>query len=389
MFQGRLSIYRLRSIVPSIGAIALVACGAGGGGGGSGTPQPGTLQLSIATQSVSESTGNVTITVTRTGGSGGAVSATLATANGTAIAGQDFTAATVNVAFSTGDATAKTISIAINNDALTESDESFTATLSAATGGATIGAAAAITITIQDNDIGPASAAGNGLNDTGVTICANGVNNGVACNSVATGTDQYPDQDAQHGRDFTSNNDSDGHAGFSFTKLDGAGAPLANQSLPFNSAPWTCVLDNVTGLTWEVKSDDGGLRDKDWTYSWLNSTGIDDDGDKGVAARGQCSNSSTCDTEKYVAALNNALICGQDDWRLPTRSELLSLGNFGAGATPLIAASHFPDLAVAAYWSASNAGHEAASVDFVSGEWALVSKRDALAVRAVVGRGGR
>ena len=34
------------------------------------------------------------------------------------------------------------------------------------------------------------------------------------------------------------------------------------------------VLDCATGLEWEKKTDDGGLHDKDNTYSW--STGTDD-----------------------------------------------------------------------------------------------------------------
>ena len=36
----------------------------------------------------------------------------------------------------------------------------------------------------------------------------------------------------------------------------------------FRSGP----RDNVTGLIREVKTDDGGLHDKDWTYTWYNGT---------------------------------------------------------------------------------------------------------------------
>jgi len=75
----------------------------------------------------------------------------------------------------------------------------------------------------------------------------------------------YPGQDASYGRDVTQDNDADGHAGFSFTKLDSDGSVL-----PANAVNRSCVRDNVTGLVWEVKSNDGGLRDRSWTYSWYN-----------------------------------------------------------------------------------------------------------------------
>jgi hypothetical protein len=382
----------LRGMVPLLGAITLAACGSGddGAGGGATTPQPGVLQLSVAAQSVGEASGAVTITITRTGGSDGAVSATLATSDGTAVAGQDFTSTTTSVAFAAGDSIAKTVNIAISDDALADPAETFIVTLSAATGGAQIGAPASTTVTIQDNDtIGPTPGAGSSLNDTGLTACANGASNGVACNNAAAGTDQYPDQDAEHGRDVAANDDSDGHAGFSFTKLDAGGAPLPDQSLSYGAAPWDCVRDNVTGLLWEVKPDDGGLRDRDWTYSWYNSSGIDDGGDEGVEGSGKCLNASTCDTEKYVAIANSALVCGRDDWRLPTRTELLSLIDYGATAAPLIVTSHFPDVSDPTYWSSSNAGDEAGRVGVSSGEAGLSSKRNAHAVRVVSGGGSQ
>jgi hypothetical protein len=114
-----------------------------------------------------------------------------------------------------------------------------------------------------------------------------------------------------------------------------------------------------------MKTDDDGLRDRDWTYSWYNSTGIDDGGDEGMPARGACVDPSLCDTEKYAAAVNDAAVCGRSDWRLPTRAELLSLVDHGASTQPLAVDSYFPDLGVVAYWSSSSAGDEAFNVDFI------------------------
>src|SRR5262245_37316990 len=79
-----------------------------------------------------------------------------------------------------------------------------------------------------------------------------------------------------------------GHRGFAFTKVDAAGEPLADQTQPYATEPWDCVRDEVTALVWEIKTDDGGLRDKDWTYTWYNSTGINDGGSPGASAGGTC-----------------------------------------------------------------------------------------------------
>ena len=53
----------------------------------------------------------------------------------------------------------------------------------------------------------------------------------------------------------------------SYTKLDAQG-----NELPDTGTEWVMVRDNVTGLIWEIKSDDGSLHhDKDNTYTWYDS----------------------------------------------------------------------------------------------------------------------
>ena len=69
-----------------------------------GSPEPpGSIQFSEATYSVAENLGSKMITVTRTGGSGGSISASYATSNGTATAGSDYTAASATITFGDGD----------------------------------------------------------------------------------------------------------------------------------------------------------------------------------------------------------------------------------------------------------------------------------------------
>jgi hypothetical protein len=113
---------------------------------------PGSLQLSAASYSVNESSGNLVTTVTRIGGASGVVGATLTMTAGTALAGSDYIATSSTVSFGSGDAASRIVSIPILNDNVAEFAESFTVTLSAPTGGATLGAPIAASASIQDND---------------------------------------------------------------------------------------------------------------------------------------------------------------------------------------------------------------------------------------------
>lgn len=113
---------------------------------------PGSLQLSASSYSVNESSGNLIVTVTRIGGTSGAVGATLTISPGTALAGQDYVGTSSVVSFGSGDAASRVVAIPIVNDSVAELAESFSVTLSAPTGGATLGAPTAAVASIADND---------------------------------------------------------------------------------------------------------------------------------------------------------------------------------------------------------------------------------------------
>ena len=95
------------------------------------------------------------VTVMRTDGSFGDISIDYSTSNGTASAGQDYTAATGTLNLSEQQDSA-TIEISIVDDTTDESDETFSVTLSNP-GNTTIGAIAEAVVTIQDNDNVPTS----------------------------------------------------------------------------------------------------------------------------------------------------------------------------------------------------------------------------------------
>ncbi len=199
------------------------------------------------------------------------------------------------------------------------------------------------------------------LNDTGITSCANDTDHILPCP-----VEGFPGQDAESGRDVTANDDSDGHAGFSFTKLDSNGQPL-----PASANEWSCVKDNVTGLIWEIHTNDGGLRDKDNTYSWYNSDATTNGGYAGTKNDGQCSGGISCDTEGYVTAINTTGLCGYRDWRLPTVTEQQGLVDYSIPQPgPTIDSNFFPDTQPKAYWcsfSVADVSNMARIVNFSNG----------------------
>ncbi|HUN71745.1 MAG TPA: Calx-beta domain-containing protein [Steroidobacteraceae bacterium] len=75
----------------------------------------GTVALSSASYSVQQSAGSAVVTVARTDGSSGAASVNYGTANGSAVAGTDYTAASGTLNWATGDTSTKSFSVALSN----------------------------------------------------------------------------------------------------------------------------------------------------------------------------------------------------------------------------------------------------------------------------------
>ncbi len=125
----------------------------------------GTIALSAATAMFAEGGAPASLTVSRSGGSCGDVSVDYATADGTATAGEDYTATSGTLSWPAGDSTDKIITIDMNDDAMFEGDEEFILTLSNPRF-ATFGGASETTVTITENDINPALISGGGGGST-------------------------------------------------------------------------------------------------------------------------------------------------------------------------------------------------------------------------------
>jgi Calx-beta domain len=115
---------------------------------GSGSALEGSLQLGAASYTVAQNAGALMVTANRTGGSSGAVSVGYATANGTAVAGKDFTAASGTLKWADGDAAAKSFSVPISNATPFADSKTFSVELTNAGSGAATAAPNSATVTI-------------------------------------------------------------------------------------------------------------------------------------------------------------------------------------------------------------------------------------------------
>lgn len=117
-------------------------------------PEPGSISFVSSSMSVDETQGTVQIQLQRMNGFDGSVSVTLNSLNGSAIAGADYVAISNQViSWADGDQFLKSVSLTLIDDNDVEPDESFSLSLSNATGGVNIGAPNA-TVTIGSDDVG-------------------------------------------------------------------------------------------------------------------------------------------------------------------------------------------------------------------------------------------
>ena len=207
------------------------------------------------------------------------------------------------------------------------------------------------------------------LPDTGQDLCYTGsAADVVAANSpssVARDAGSHPRQDCRFGRDpafaaGASVKTGGGAKGFDYSKIANNGSTLtAGATLGATAGDWACTRDNLTELTWEVKTAGPVAAEPRSTlasYTWYNSNPLTNGGNAGTVSNGFCQTAGTCDTEKFIALVNaigGSGLCGFSDWRLPSLRELKSLVHAGSAAPAAIDLTYFPNTQAAGYWSGS------------------------------------
>ena len=181
------------------------------------------------------------------------------------------------------------------------------------------------------------SSSNSKLNDTGITW---GGDYSSGNNSTCTSSISAP-QDCHTGRDKS------GSTGFDFTRLDSNGSIHSGSA--YSTSPWSCVRDNVTGLVWEVKTNDGSIHDKDNTYKWggISAIGKNHPSKEGRYYDGW---------DSLVNGAKNASLCGFNDWRVPKKEELRSIVHYGTH-NPSIDTAYFPNTVPSSFWSSSPISH--------------------------------
>lgn len=189
------------------------------------------------------------------------------------------------------------------------------------------------------------------LNDTGIATCGNAEEAELPCPQSG-----FPQQDGDVGRDAQARQGAlqkqgGGAYGFDWTKLGSDGEKLTIQNQPWSETGdegsgtrWSCVHDNTTGLTWEVKESDANHpRFGGHSYTWYSSDHTDNGGDKGIAMldNEQCP-TSPCNTENYVLWVNQQGLCGASDWRMPSVKELMSIAVY-SNVMPALDEDYFPN----------------------------------------------
>jgi hypothetical protein len=135
--------------------------------GTTGAAPGGVFTFSATATTVKENAGNVSVTVQRTGGTGG-VSVEFSTADGTALAGQDYASTSGTLPFGPAD-TSKTFVVQILNDTVDEPLQALNLRLRNPVGGAMLGAPMDATLSVADNDAAPSISVGDGTVTEGNT----------------------------------------------------------------------------------------------------------------------------------------------------------------------------------------------------------------------------
>ena len=242
----------------------------------------------------------------------------------------------------------------------------------------------------SDNNSSPST---RKLNDTGITWGGDYPKDINEDCSAQFNTEQLAEGESYEGdllsyQDCSQGADASGkkRPAFEYVKVSAEGKLLKD-----DSKEWSCVLDKISGLLWEVKAGvdekygNTGWHDGDDLFTWYNARPIMNGGAVGDwnARYDQCAGyqqgqpSSYCNIEELVSRVNTDGYCGFNDWRVPLRTELESLVNFGR-TMPAIDVNYFPNTKNNYYWSYTPVAGQKTMAWAVSFQFGLTSqlKRD-------------
>ena len=212
----------------------------------------------------------------------------------------------------------------------------------------------------------------NPLNDTGIIVSGNGTSGINASCTKAIQNGGHVPQDCDQGRDADTSIPASklgtGVAAFDYTKLGSDGFELGVQNVAWSAdgteaegSQWSCIRDNVTGLTWEIKTA-SGIHSFNEKVTWQNRGGLAD-------------------------ATNAEGLCGITSWRVPSLTELLTIANNGR-QNPANDVPRFPNSKPQSYWTddaISGVATNAWTVNFFSGIGNSKAKTQTFQVRLVAG----
>ena len=110
----------------------------------------------------------------------------------------------------------------------------------------------------------------------------------------------------------------------SYTKLDSEG-----NELEITANKWAMVRDNITGLVWEIKTDDESIHGINRTFTWREAQDI------------------------FISSLNVNKFGGYSDWRLPEVIELSVIINPDVFMPSAINQTFFSNTMSSPYWTSN------------------------------------
>jgi hypothetical protein len=202
-----------------------------------------------------------------------------------------------------------------------------------------------------------------------------------------------------------------------YSKISNSGAVIADTAvIGIGKDDWACTKDNKTGLIWEVKANDAGIRDMKNSYT--NYTKNFPATTTGAPSElGKATN-----IDGFVSTVNKQKLCGSSNWRLPTFQELKTLvycsdnmyvsptlnpskskdysictnGATTSVTSPTIFQKYFPNTSIGFYWSDIENGlwdprtgpqkypsNQASLVNFENGNFKITEKTNKNYVRLV------